>query len=117
MPFAFSWRFLLGCLMAAVSQAGTAAPANDANPRWPPPSQASSIFTNGLIPHLRIEISPEGMNTLRRYRWRWGGNREERASVLAEERGRREPADLELAAVGVRGIGEEIEHAADCACG
>ena len=42
-----------------------------------------SIFTNRAVPQIQITISDEGMATLRRYHWKWGGNDSERVQVRA----------------------------------
>lgn len=49
-----------------------------------------SIFTNRVIPRIQITVTDEGMATLRRYRWKWGGNDSERVRVRAtvEEHGK-----------------------------
>ena len=44
------------------------------------------LFTNEAVPHLRLEIPPEGMAALRRYHWEWGGNTEGRTNVLVTVR-------------------------------
>jgi hypothetical protein len=41
------------------------------------------LFTNRAVPHLRLEIPPDGVATLRRYRWEWGSHSEGRTNVLA----------------------------------
>src|SRR6478609_8041790 len=44
---------------------------------------AEDIFTGGLVPHIRIEISQEGMEILRAYHQVWGQPRPERVDVKA----------------------------------
>ena len=46
-------------------------------------SSAADLFDEKLIPSIRIEIPEEGVDILRAYRWKWGGNDEERTNVFA----------------------------------
>src|SRR5262249_19507883 len=54
--------------------------------RRPPAEVTGDLFTNTAVPHLRIEVSPEGMAMLRRYHWEWARNTESRTNVLATVR-------------------------------
>src|ERR1043166_5638057 len=47
---------------------------------------AEDLFTDRALPRLRVEISPEGMATLRSYEWEWGGNSWARTNVLGTVR-------------------------------
>src|SRR5262249_6782602 len=49
---------------------------------------SDDLFTNAIIRRISIEISEDGMNTLRRYHWRRGGNGNERVWVSATVRER-----------------------------
>src|SRR5205814_3773259 len=47
-------------------------------------SAGDDLFRDGAVERLRIEISPEGMATLRKYQWKWGGaNNDDRVAVEA----------------------------------
>jgi spore coat protein H len=39
------------------------------------------LFRDGALARIRIEIPAEGMNALRQYSWKWGGNEDERVTV------------------------------------
>jgi spore coat protein H len=47
---------------------------------------ADGLFTNQAIRHLRIDVLPDGLDTLRTYRWRRGADPEDRPSVHATVR-------------------------------
>ena len=51
-----------------------------------PRENSDALFTNSAIRHLRIEISREGMNTLRRYHWRSDGDKSDRVAASATVR-------------------------------
>src|SRR4029079_11342168 len=57
----------------AVAQAAPAPPGED-------------LFARGVIPQLQIQISPEGMETLRGYVWEKTLNGQDRTNVLATVR-------------------------------
>jgi hypothetical protein len=50
------------------------------------PSAGDDLFTNAGIRRLSIEIAPDGIAELRKYRWRRGGSNEERTDVPATVR-------------------------------
>lgn len=52
----------------------------------PRPSPADELFTNSIVPHLRIQLSPEAIEALRAYEWTRGGNTSERTNVLGTVR-------------------------------
>src|SRR5580765_3537767 len=58
---------------------GRLSAAEPSNPRQTP----DELFTNDLVPRLRIEISPEGMAILRGYEWDKTVNGQDRSNVLA----------------------------------
>src|SRR4051812_606646 len=43
--------------------------------------EADELFRDGNIPTIRVEISRTGVETLRKYRWKWGGSNEDRVAV------------------------------------
>ena len=45
--------------------------------------QSTDLFRDGNIPKIHIEVPEAGMATLRKYRWKWGGNEDERIPVAA----------------------------------
>lgn len=49
-------------------------------------SSGDELFTNAFIPHLQIEISPDGMKVLKDYQQVWGQKRPERIDVKATVR-------------------------------
>jgi hypothetical protein len=49
-------------------------------------TSGDDLFTNNLVPHLQLEISPEGMDVLEKYRQVWGKPRPERIDVKATVR-------------------------------
>jgi hypothetical protein len=50
------------------------------------PSNGDELFTNGVVPHLQIEIGAEGMKVLENYHQVWGQPRPERVDVKATVR-------------------------------
>ena len=74
-PARWRWRLLFVCGVLASASATGGAPARAAAPE--------PLFTNNLVPQLRIEIPAEGMEVLRRYRQVWGKPRPERVDVKA----------------------------------
>jgi hypothetical protein len=52
----------------------------------PAPASGEDLFTNGLVPHLQLEIPSEGMEVLEKYRQVWGKPRPERIDVRATVR-------------------------------
>jgi hypothetical protein len=70
---------LLGAFLLGQSLRG---PAKDTveGTKTPP---GEDLFTAGLVPHIRIEIPPEGMEVLRSYHQVWGQPRPERVDVRA----------------------------------
>src|SRR6266404_2639686 len=69
-------------LVAAVLAAVFPLLSNAAEPPKPARKSAGDdLFRDGAIPRIHIEIPPEGVNTLRQYRWQWGGNDDERVAV------------------------------------
>lgn len=66
----------------SVTCSSHAAPATDRSPS----SNGDELFTNGLVPHLQLEISRDGMKVLEEYRQVWGQPRPERIDVKATVR-------------------------------
>lgn len=50
------------------------------------PANGDDLFTNGLVPHLQLEIPREGMEVLEKYHQVWGQPRPERIDVKATVR-------------------------------
>src|ERR1041384_8543125 len=46
-------------------------------------AETAELFRDGTIPQIHIEIREAGMAALRKYRWKWGGNDDERVAVRA----------------------------------
>ena len=46
-------------------------------------AEAAELFRDGNIPRIQIEIPEAGLAVLRKYRWKWGGNDDERVPVSA----------------------------------
>ena len=72
------------CLMALSGPLGDARAAH--TPDGKPRESSDDLFTNSAIRHVAIEISPDGMNTLRQYRWRGNGDNKDRPVVPATVR-------------------------------
>jgi hypothetical protein len=75
----------LGILLASlfILTGGVISPAKASESKEKPAKFDESIFTNRAVPRIQITISDEGMATLRRYHWKWGGNDSERVQVRA----------------------------------
>jgi spore coat protein H len=65
---------LLACFLPFLSYAAAEAKA----PKKP---AGDDLFRDGALPRIRIEIPAEGMNILRQYQWKWGGNDDDRVAV------------------------------------
>jgi len=68
-----AFAFLASCLLAGLKCQGASA-------------NGDELFTNFFVPHLEIEIPPEGMKVLENYRQVWGQPRPERVDVKATVR-------------------------------
>lgn len=51
-----------------------------------PSTSTDELFTGSILPRIRIEIPPEGMEVLAKYQWRQGGESESRTDVRATVR-------------------------------
>jgi hypothetical protein len=78
-------RVRFSCVLAAAvfSVAGGAIRSHAPGATPPGSANGDDLFTNGLVPHLQLEISPEGMEVLEKYRQTWGKPRPERIDVKA----------------------------------
>jgi hypothetical protein len=73
----------LWCAVLLATTFGAIAKETTHGPIAPP---AEDIFNRGLVPRIRIEILPEGMEVLRSYHQVWGKPRPERVDVHATVR-------------------------------
>src|ERR1051325_1881901 len=79
------WAVLSSLVLSVVSPS-RAAPPDATDKKFH--ASSDDLFTNAIIRRVSIEISDDGMNTLRRYHWRRGGDTSDRVSVSATVRER-----------------------------
>src|SRR5580765_7931219 len=84
-----AWGTQFGLVLAVTCLMGLALPAPASEFVLPIGNRASTgddLFTNRTIVRLQIQIPKEGMEILRKYRYRRGSNQMERVSVPATVR-------------------------------
>src|SRR5882672_4345210 len=84
-----AWGRQLGIVLAVICWMGLPLPAPASDFALPIGNKASTgddLFTNKAIVRLQIQIPPEGLEILRKYRYRRGSNQMERVSVAATVR-------------------------------
>ena len=76
---------LPGVLAAVVFVVAAGGPSRSRSAGAAPPASVNGddLFTNGMVPHLQLEIPREGMEVLEKYHQVWGKPRPERVDVKA----------------------------------
>lgn len=75
------WILILVCSIVSSGLPSKAADVPKAAKDGKKSAAAGTLFRDGTIPKVYVEIPKAGMDALRKYQWKWGGNDEERVTV------------------------------------
>jgi hypothetical protein len=106
------WTLVLACFIAAVAfvPSGVKAAKSKADKKKAKPAAAEQLFADVSVPQVKIEIPPQGIDTLRKYEWKFGQQTERESVAVTVREGTAVYTNVALHLKGAAGSFRGVEQ-------